>query len=570
MDTLQNFFETLAANAVLLLVIMPAIGAGLVRLMHRAGPEAVYFTAFSNTAITLALMVVILFRIETPPADEFQFAPQISSTIGLTSGDLIVRTPAGDGDPARDGQAPPVESAPAGPRFRPGQLLRVVRFAVGVDAASVWHTALIVTVTLACVASLRHVPVRATSRLSWLLFTESSLLGTFVAQDALLMSACCLWSVVGLFFLLSESGTVGCREAARRFFRLQLASSTCLLIALTGLCVGHWWMQVEPEGVLPGLRFRLWTMQRQIPDLAMSTDEAHGFWDAVSPWLFVLLSAALILRTGLPPLHGWCTRIAEHSDPRVTALLIAGWLPFGPYAAQRLLAPVFPELLGELAWRLSLWCWLGVLFLSVAALRCEHRRRRLGLIALAFQVAGLGAVFLRDPLAQRGALLLQTGGCGVLTLLLFLTLKSASRTRATDDATGMAGNGFPGRREGMVALCSGLTMVSSFCGLVLLLLALFPRDGTLGLCLLIATGCLLTVLSRTTVQALESSGAPDEVSFDADETETGQRPGPVVLLPLMVLVAVAAVWPLAITGPDRPDVVPSSSMLRAVPAAPSV
>lgn len=566
MDALRNFFETLASNAVLLLVIMPAIGAGLVRVMHRAGPEAVYFTAFSNTAITLALMVVILFRIETPPADEFQFAPQISSTIGLTAGNLVVRTPARDRDSDRDGQTPPGESAPDGPRFRTGQLLRVVRFAVGVDAVSVWQAALIVTVTLACVASLRHVPVRATCRLSWLLFTESSLLGTFVAQDALLMSACSLWSVVGLFFLMSESGTVGCREASRRFFRLQLASSTCLLIALTGLCVGHWWMQVEPDGVLPGLRFRLWTMLRQIPDLAMSTDEAHGFWNAVSPWLFVLLGAALILRTGLPPLHGWWTRIAEHSDPRVTALLIAGWLPFGPYAAQRLLAPVFPELLGELAWRLSLWCWLGVLFLSVAALRCEHPHRRLGLIALAFQVAGLGAVFLRDPLAQRGALLLQTGGCGVLILLLFLTLKTGTGARATNDVAGIPGNGFAGRRERMIALCSGLTMVSSFFGLLLLLLALFPRDGTLGLCLLIATGCLLTVLSRAAIQSFESTGMSGDVSSDASEVEPGDRISFIILLPLVVVVAVAAIWPVAVTGPDRPELAPSSSMLRLIPA----
>lgn len=567
MDALRNFFETLASNAVLLLVIMPAIGAGLVRVMHRAGPEAVYFTAFSNTAITLALMVVILVRIETPPADEFQFAPQISSTIGLTSGNLIVRTPVRDRDSDRDGQTPTEESAAGGPRFRMGPLLRVVRFAVGVDVVSVWHAALIVTVTLACVASLRHVPVRATSRLSWLLFTESSLLGTFVAQDALLMSACSLWSVVGLFSLMSESGTVGCREAARRFFRLQLTSSTCLLIALTGLCIGHWWMQVEPDGVLPGLRFRLWTMLRQIPDLAMSTDEAHGFWNAVSPWLFVLLGAALILRTGLPPLHGWWTRIAEHSDPRVTALMIAGWLPFGPYAAQRLLTPVFPELLGELAWRLSLWCWPGMLFLSVAALRCEHRGRRLGLIALAFQVAGLGAVFLRDPLAQRGALLLQTGGCGVLILLLLLTLKPASKARTADEAAGTPANAVTDGCEGMVSFFSGLTMVSSFFGLLLILLALFPRDGTLGLCLLIATGCLLTVLSRAAAQSLESSGIPGEVSSGVPEMETGHRPGPVVLLPLAVLVGVAAVWPVAVTGPDRTEAAPTSSMLRAAPAS---
>jgi len=361
---------------------------------------------------------------------------------------------------------------------------------------------------------------------------------------------------------MSESGTVGCREAARRFFCTQLASSTCLLIALTGLCVGHWWMQVEPDGMLPDLRFRLWTMLRQIPDLAMTTDEAHGFWNAVSPWLFVLLSAALILRTGLPPLHGWWTRAAEHADPRVLVLLIAGWLPFGPYAAQRLLAPVFPDLLGELAWRLSLWCWLGVLFLSVAALRCEHRLRRIGLIALAFQAAGLGAVFLRDPVAQRGALLLQTGGSGMLALLLFKALRPA-----VNNAIGIVTNGLANKREWMVTLFSGLTMASSFFGLLLLLLALFPRDATLGLSLLISTGCLLTLLSREATLSLASGGAPEDVFPEAAGMETPVRLSPLVLIPLVVLVAVATFWPVAVTGPDRPEVTPSSSMLRNVPAA---
>ena len=60
MDLIARVFTSAASHVVLLLVVLPAFGAILVRLMRRAGFESVYYTAVTNAWTGLVLAAIML------------------------------------------------------------------------------------------------------------------------------------------------------------------------------------------------------------------------------------------------------------------------------------------------------------------------------------------------------------------------------------------------------------------------------------------------------------------------------------------------------------------------------
>ena len=79
----------------------------------------------------------------------------------------------------------------------------------------------------------------------------------------------------------------------------------------------------------------------------------------------------------MPPFHHWWYRVSEHADSRIVAIMAVGYVPFSFYAAARILVPLFPEHVEQIAPRLFLWGFLAALFLSASIVATDNPRRKL-------------------------------------------------------------------------------------------------------------------------------------------------------------------------------------------------
>lgn len=538
MNELLSFWNSLAGNSVLLLVIMPVVGALLVRIMAVSGSETVYFTALTNVWLTTGLGVVLLFRFE---ANELRHPTGSLTMVHVSSSlDWLARTEA----------APPDESSTseASPRFTTSG--PDIRFTVGVNRLGLWSILIIAATTLACLSIIPMNDPRLVSRVSWLLVTESALIGTFAAQDIVLLAFFIGASSLGLFFLTGMSTGLHYREAARRFFFVQMVSGLLLVIGLIGLAIAHWWMRYSPTTPQPTLTFSISGIVQGIPELAYSSESARGYWDAMAPWLFTLLVSGLAIRVPLAPLHAGWFRVVDHCDRGVLALASAGSLTFGFYAAATVIMPAFPDLTDEIGFRLMIWGVTAALLLSLMSISAETHRRRIGLASVAAFSLAFGVTYLDHPLAQQGGLLL-TGGASAAAVVLFLIAPESSHHAPKTPSDPPCGHSrtFLGERGRNVSrvlrvallylAASGiawLPLSGSFWGLILVLQSVFARNSTAAFCLIAAMLCLAVSAAKL----LRSSDAP-RVHPDA--------PRLLVLVPLIAILLVFALAPHAVTGP---------------------
>lgn len=531
MNHLLSFWNSLTGNSVLLLVIMPVVGALLVRIMATFGRESCYFTALTNVWLTTGLGVILLFRFE---ADEQQHptAPPYTVHVGSSVDWLGTSKPVLN----ESSEPGPTTYRTTGPD---------IRFSIGCNRLALWPILVIVATTLACLSAVSVDDPKLVSRISWLLVTESALIGTFAAQDIVLLAFFLELSAFGLFFLAGLSSGLHYREAARRFFWPQLVSSVLLVIGLTGLAIAQWWMRHTPSNPNPSLTFSIPGIVNGIPELAYSTESARGYWDAMSPWLFTLLVSGLALRVQLAPLHSGWMRLVDHCDRRVLAMAAAGCLPFGFHAAARLIVPTFPDLIGEIGFRVMMWSVTATVALSLMSITASTSRRRIGLGCLAAFSTAFGITFLDHPLAVHGGLLLTVGASSAAAVL-FLIVPSPPAGGEGGRRPDEGGFGERGQavsrvllRAVVVLACAGLAWLplsGSFFGAILAIQAVFNRNTTAAFWLIGSILCL--AITATQLLRSEGIGRPQQ-----------DRPRLPALVPLVAILITIALVPAVVMGP---------------------
>ena len=542
MEAVERFWDSLAENVVLLVVVMPLVGAGLVRLMKPSGAEPVYFTGLVNVWLTAVLAVIMVARFEPGQPDASEFSTRMTSSLSWlaeweqpTSADV----PTEQVNSETETSSGPWR--PVGPD---------VRISVGVNRYSLWFLVLTVATTLAAFRSISVDDSRLVSKLSWLLLTESALLGAFAAQDVILMAMCCQVSTLGSFFLIGQGGDPKRREAARRFFRTQVVSGMLILFSLAGASICHWWMlaTVEPESA--NLTFSLRRIVASVPQLAYETEAAHDLWMDVSPWLFLSLCAGLLLRLPMPPFHHWWYRVSEHADSRIVAIMAVGYVPFSFYAAARILVPLFPEHVEQIAPRLFLWGFLAALFLSASILAIDNPRRKLIATGMVSSCLAFSSIMFGDAASTQGGLLLTVASCGSLALLhLYFVAEKDERLeqRPLSRATNCV------RRLTVLLGLAGVSVIplsGSFWGEFLILQSVFKRDAAAAFWLIIAAFVVAISLRHCWRVFLPNDSQPARHNDDDLARSLSSR-RVVPLMPIVFVLAAAAVAPQWILGPPQ-------------------
>ncbi|MDA1163630.1 MAG: proton-conducting transporter membrane subunit [Planctomycetota bacterium] len=524
-EAAEQFWQSLADNIVLLLVVMPLVGAGLVRLMKSSGPEPVYFTGLVNFWLTAGLAVIMVVRFEPGQPDKSEYSTKMTSSLSwLAEWERQPIAGAVGSGTAVQPQTAPSEWRPVGPD---------VRLSVGVNRFSLWFLVLTVATTLAVFRSVSPDDPRLVSKLSWLLLTESAMLGTFAAQDVILLAICCQVSTLGLFFLVGQGGDPDRHEAARRFLRTQTVSGMLLMAGFVGVAVCHWWMQATVDPQEAELSFSLRRIIVDVPKLAYQTDAAHDLWTTVSPWLFVVLCCGLVLRLPIPPLHHWWFRISERADSRIIALMAVGYLPLSFYAVVRIIVPLFPELVAELAPRLVLWILLSAVILALSALAMSNLRRKIATAGLCSSCVAFGVAFFGERSGIQGGLLLTIAASGSLALLHLSCF--GQHINKLPMLLGFAG-------------LAAIPLSGSFWGEILILETVFRRDSSAAFFLIFAAFCVALSLR----QCWQEFAQPSGVASSNEKSEPSiARHGILNVMPLALVLVAAAVTPQWIVGPPR-------------------
>lgn len=391
---MAEFWNTLLQNVVLLLILMPLVGAALVRVVASAGVEAVRRTALTNILLSLVLTGAMVASFEPAITEQTGFGDSLQMTSNFRW--LAEIRPSGE-QSGSDAQV--WVSRYAGPN---------VRFAVGVDGLNLWLVAS-VAVLIGAVALGTPTESRAFRRpaayFPCLLGLESSLVGVLAAQDVVLFCLFLQLTTLCFFLLIGWWGGYERRPAAARLIWWQLTASLLILLGLMALVLTFSWMMATERNPHPELTFSIPTLIGGINYLADSNELAAQFWYQTGPWIFLAFLLGFSIQLSVVPFHAWFPAAQRQALPFVGVLLTGGLLHVGCYGFLRFVLPLFAEICLQAA---DVLTWTTLVLAGLAALLALAQREWKPLIAYASmsQMAlCLLGIWTLDRLAVAGSLL---------------------------------------------------------------------------------------------------------------------------------------------------------------------
>lgn len=523
--SLLTWLHRIGEHSVLLLAMMPLLGAGLVLCAARSGAEVVRRIALINSGLCVAVALLMLccgHRAALPEA-------------AGPSSRLVVRIPwvmlpSGEGDSQRNAsqEASPDSEVSA---------MRGIEFAVGVDGLGLWPAAL--TVFAVWGLLIRQPRTDGAGAIALLLCCESSLIGVFAARDVVLLCACLACTAILAPLYAGLHGGEGRRAPARRLMFQQLAGACTFTLGLAGCVAAQTIMGGIAQHTLDPPVWDLVGLIGTIREASAADPLAGVVWTQLSPWVFLALLAGCVLTSGVFPMQA--SHIAAHARAGTAGrvLLHLGSISVGGYLLLRIVLPVCQNVSLQLAPPLIALAVGGMLFTAAWMQRATDSRRVLA--GLAQIVAGLmlaGALTFA-PAGLRGAGWLVTATCALLPLLHIAG--DAGRGRAAARSSAFCASdedgATPFRAGGLQRIALAAAAAALFPGLLLVAIAFAELDAWFLGGWLISTifiGAIVIFAGIACVRSFESSVVA------GDESGTSWS---LVLLPLIVAAIYIALFP---------------------------
>ncbi len=352
----------------LLLLVVPLVGAGVLGAMKSATPQQVKLFALGVSLVELVLAALIWIGF-TPGAQGYQFAAHWEWIPALGIG-----------------------------------------FSVGVDGVALVMIALIgVLVPIVLGASWEEkLPAGRTigGYFALLLVLESTMMTVFAATDVFVFYVAFEIMLVPMYFLIGAFGGPDRTYAATKFFLYSLFGGLMMLASVIGL-------YVVSADYLPGGRGTLdWATLRSIADqIPLSTQL----------WIFAGFAIAFAIKAPLVPLHSWLPDAGAEA-PVGSGTLIVGVLDkVGTFGFLRVCLPLLPAASTELAWLIITLAVIGIFYGGIVAAGQNDLKRFVTFTSIAhFGFIAMG-VFAFTTQAIAGAVFYMVAH-GLATGLLFLTV----------------------------------------------------------------------------------------------------------------------------------------------------
>ena len=216
---------------------------------------------------------------------------------------------------------------------------------------------------LAMIGSFTAIREREKEYYAWFLVLEATMLGVFLARDAVFFYTCFEFSLVPMYFLIAIFGGAERRAASIKFFIYMFFGSVFTLAGLIYMAV-QYKLQIGN-----GWSFDLDTL------VAFSSNPEY-MSKSQQFWIFVLLMTGFAVKVPFFPVHTWLP-LAHDQAPTAGSVILAGaLLKFGTYGVYRIALPAAPVGAIELDQFFAIICLIGIVN---AALICwvQHDVKKL-------------------------------------------------------------------------------------------------------------------------------------------------------------------------------------------------
>lgn len=342
----------------LLVLLMPLVGAGIVWLASSRGLQAVRTSAATTAVLTLVATGLLILRY-------------------LMS------------DEALSNQVFAMASLP----WLTGGMFNI-HLSIGLDGLSLWLFGLSALLSLTAIfVSWEAVTERAAGFYMLLLLLEAAMLGVFVARDIILFYVFFEFTLVPLFFLIGIWGHDERRKAALTFFIYTLAGS---VVAFLGLMTIVLWNATHTGSIT--FDIDMLTTGLSAHPLPMDADGGYLQW-----LVFLALLIGFAIKVPIFPFHTWLP-LAHVEAPTGGSVDLAGvLLKIGIYGFLRFSMPMLPEATAVAApWLFALGAF-GIIYGALVALVQQDLKRLIAYSSVSHMGYVVMGLFALEPVAIEGA-----------------------------------------------------------------------------------------------------------------------------------------------------------------------
>jgi NADH-quinone oxidoreductase subunit M len=249
-----------------------------------------------------------------------------------------------------------------------------------------------------------------------ILFTQSALIGVFLAQNAFLFYIFWELTLIPLYFILLLWGGEGRRNVTFKFFIYTLTGSLFLLFGIIYL-----------YSLTPGLHTTDFSAFSQL-NIPTNTQV----------WLFWVLFIAFAIKMPVFPFHTWQPSTYTMAPTQGVMILAGVMTKMGIYGALRFLFPIIPA--GVLYWQntVIILSLIGVVYASVIAFRQTNLKTLIAFSSMAHISLMVAAMFVLNYYALQG-LLFQVLSHGVTIIALFYIVMLIEEKTGTLELPQMGG-----------------------------------------------------------------------------------------------------------------------------------
>ena len=249
-----------------------------------------------------------------------------------------------------------------------------------------------------------------------ILFTQSALIGVFLAQNAFLFYVFWELALIPVYFILLLWGGEGRRAITFKFFIYTLTGSLFLLFGIIYL-----------YHLTPGVHTTDFSAFNQLKIPVQS-----------QIWLFWILFVAFAIKMPLFPFHTWQPSTYTMAPTQGVMILAGVMTKMGVYGALRFLFPVVPQ--GVLYWQntVIILSLIGVIYASVIAFRQTDLKKLIAFSSMAHISLMVAAMFVLNYYALQG-LLIQALSHGVTIVALFYLVSLLEERTGTLELSFMGG-----------------------------------------------------------------------------------------------------------------------------------
>ncbi len=238
-----------------------------------------------------------------------------------------------------------------------------IQYFVGIDGISFWFVILTAFLLPICVgASWNLIQEKISVFYACLFLIISSVVGSFLALDAILFYVFFESSLIPLYFIIGIWGGEKRIYAAFKFFIYTAFGSLFLLVAIVTL------MNLSALS-LPQMSASVLDFYRL--ELPFSKTNVFNMQNI----LFFCFFLAFSIKLSLVPFHTWLPLAHVEAPAPGSALLAAVILKMGAYGFLRFILPIFPQSIAFFALPITLIAGLGILYGAVMALSQKNMKK---------------------------------------------------------------------------------------------------------------------------------------------------------------------------------------------------